>query len=334
MNSLQDILKDIQERRFSPVYFLMGAESYFIDRIEKELCYSVVSEEERAFNQSILYGKDTSVDQILDAAKRFPMMAEYQLVIVREAQELSRVIDQLESYVSNPQASTVLVVCYKYKSIDKRKKLYKALQQHAVLFESKQLYENQVPDWIQRWLKNKKRTINLKASHLLVECLGTHLSAIEQSLEKLLLLVDHDHEITENHIEEHIGFSKDFNNFELRKALGSGNIAHAQRICHYFSLHPRQHPIIVTLSTLHLFFMQLLQYHGLENHNPNHVSRVLGIRPFIVKEYQVAAKRYPIKSIAFVLNKIRTADMKCKGLGVGSISEKAVLRQLINDIGG
>ena len=128
MNSLQDILKDIQERRFSPVYFLMGAESYFIDRIEKELYLSVVSEEERAFNQSILYGKDTTVDQILDAAKRFPMMAEYQLVIVREAQELSRVIDQLESYLRNSQPSTVLVVCYKYKSIDKRKKLYKALQ--------------------------------------------------------------------------------------------------------------------------------------------------------------------------------------------------------------
>jgi DNA polymerase-3 subunit delta len=334
LNSLQDILKDIQERRFSPVYFLMGAESYFIDKIEKELYQSVLSEEEREFNQSILYGKDTTVDQILDAAKRFPMMAEYQLVIVREAQELLRVIDQLVSYVSNPQPSTVLVVCYKYKSIDKRKKLYKALQEHAVLFESKHLYENQVPDWIQRWVKNKNRIINLKASHLLVECLGTHLSAIEQSLEKLLLLVDHDHEITENHIEDHIGFSKDFNNFELRKALGTGNVAHAQRICHYFSLHPRQHPIIVTLSTLHLFFMQLLQYHGLENHNPNHVSRVLGIRPFVVKEYQVAAKRYPMKSISFIIDKIRIADMKCKGLGVGSISEKAVLRQLINDIGG
>ena len=152
MNSLQDILKDIQERRFSPVYFLMGAEAYFIDRIENELYHSVVSEEERGFDQSILYGKDTTVDQILDAAKRFPMMAEYQLVIVREAQELSRVIDKLESYVSKPQPSTVLVVCYKYKSIDKRKKLYKALQQHAVLFESNQLYENQVPDWIQRWV--------------------------------------------------------------------------------------------------------------------------------------------------------------------------------------
>ena len=202
------------------------------------------------------------------------------------------------------------------------------------MFESKRLYENQVPDWIQRWVNNKKRTINLKASHLLVECLGTHLSAIEQSLEKLLLLVDHNQEITENHIEEHIGFSKDFNNFELRKALGSGNVAHAQRICHYFSLHPRQRPIIVTLSTLHLFFVQLMQYHGLENHSPNHVSRLLGIPPFVVKEFQIAAKRYPMKSVSFILEKIRTADMKCKGLGVGSISEKAVLRQLINDIGG
>ena len=332
MNSLQDILKDIQERRFSTVYFLMGAESYFIDRIEKELYHSVVSEEERAFNQSILYGKDTTVDQILDAAKRFPMMAEYQLVIVREAQELSRVIDQLESYVRNPQPSTVLVVCYKYKSIDKRKKLYKALQQHGVLFESNQLYENQVPDWIQSWVKNKKRIINLKASHLLVECLGNHLSAIEQSLEKLLLLIDQEHEITENHIEEYIGLSKDFNNFELRRALGTGNVAKAQLICHYFSLHPRQHPIIVTLSTLHLFFMQLLQYHSLENHNPNHVSPVLGIRPFVVKEYQVAAKRYPMKTISLILSKIRIADMKCKGLGVGFISEKAILKQLINDI--
>ena len=334
MNSLHDIIKDIRARRFSPVYFLMGAEPYFIDRIEKELYHSVISEEERAFNQTILYGKDATVDQILDAAKRFPMMAEYQLVIVREAQELSRFIDLLESYVSNPQPTTVLVVCYKYKSIDKRKKLYKVLQQQAVLFESKQLYENQVPDWIQRWVKKKKRKINLKASHLLVECLGTHLSAIEQSLEKLILLVNHDHEITENHIEEHIGFSKDFNNFELRKALGAGNVAHAQQICHYFSLHPRQHPIIVTLSTLHLFFMQLLQYHGLENHNPSHVSRVLGIRTFVVKEYQIAAKRYPMKSISFIIEKIRIADIKCKGLDVDLISEKSILRQLINDIVG
>ena len=185
MNSLQDILKDIQERRFSPIYFLMGEESYFIDRIERELYHNVLSEEERAFNQIVFYGKDTAIDQILDAAKRFPMMAEYQLVIVREAQELSRVIDQLENYVKNPQPSTILVICYKYKSIDKRKKLYKSLQENAVLFESKQLYENQVPDWIQRWVKSQKRTINFKASHLLVECLGTHLSAIEREFLEL-----------------------------------------------------------------------------------------------------------------------------------------------------
>jgi DNA polymerase-3 subunit delta len=334
LNSLQDILKAIKARNFSPIYFLMGDEPYFIDIIENALDQSVVTEEERAFNQTIFYGKDTSVGDIVDAAKRFPMMAERQLVIVREAQELSRNILQLTDYVQNPQPSTVLVFCYKYKTLDKRKKLYKALQEKSILFESKKLYENQIPDWIQRWLKAKYRTINLKASHLLVECLGSDLSTIEQSLHKLLLLVEQDSEITDKHIEEHIGFSKDFNNFELRKALGSGNLVHAQRICHYFSMHPRQHPIIVTLSTLHSFFTQLLQYHGLEDHNPNHVSRVLGVRPFFVSEYQLAARRYPMKSITFVLDKIRTADMHCKGLDVGSIPEKAILRQLINEIGG
>ena len=312
----------------------MGEEPYFINLIEKELYKTVLSEEERAFNQTILYGKDTTIKQILDAAKRFPMMAEHQLVIVREAQELSRVIHQLESYVANPQPTTILVVCYKYKSIDKRKKLYKSLLGHSVLFESKKLYENQVPDWIHRWANNKKRTINLKASHLLVEYLGTNLSVIKQSLEKLIMLVSHENEITEHHIEEYIGFSKDFNNFELRKALGAGNVSHAQKICHYFSLHPREHPVIVTLSALHQFFIQLLQYHSLENHNPSHVSRVLGVREFAVKEYQLAARRYPMKSISYILEKIRTADLNCKGLGVDSIPEKAILRQLINDIGG
>lgn len=312
----------------------MGEEPYFIDRIEKKLYQTVLTEEERPFNQTILYGKDTTVNQILDAAKRFPMMAEFQLVIVREAQELSRVIDQLEDYIANPQPATILVLCYKYKSIDKRKKLYKSLQSHAVLFESKKLYENQIPEWIQKWVKSNKRTIQFKASHLLVECLGTQLSAIEQSLEKLILLIDPDQEITADHIEEYIGFSKEFNNFELRRALGAGNVSKAQKICHYFSLHPRQHPMIVTLSTLHQFFMQLLQFHGLENHNTSHVSRVLGVPQFAVRELQLAARRYPMKSISSILEKIRIADLNCKGLGVDSIPEKAILRQLINDIGG
>ena len=232
----------------------MGEEPFFIDLIEKELCKIVVSESERSFNQSILYGKDTSIDQILDISKRYPMMSKYQLVVVREAQDLYRNIDKLETYVTRPQPSTVLVICYKYKSIDKRKKLYKSLQQNATLFESNKLYENEIPDWIRRFVKNKNRNINLKASYLLVECMGTNLSAIEQSLEKLFLTVDQDNEINENHIEDQIGFSKDFNNFELRKALIYGNIGHAQKICHYFSLHPRQHPVIVTLSSLHFFF--------------------------------------------------------------------------------
>jgi DNA polymerase-3 subunit delta len=262
------------------------------------------------------------------------MMAEHQLIVVREAQELSRTIDKLVDYVNQPQPSTVLVVCYKYKSIDKRKKLYKALQENSVIFESKKLYENQIPDWIQRWAKNHDRSINTKASHLLVECLGTELSAIERALDKLTILVSSGEQITESHIEKHIGFSKDYNNFELRKALGAGNVTHAQKICHYFAQHPRQHPIVVTLSTLHNFFMQLLQYHALEDHNPNHVARVLGIRPFFVSEYQQASRRYPMKSLAFILAKIKETDMKSKGVGVGNVKQGDLLKQLINEIGG
>jgi DNA polymerase-3 subunit delta len=334
LNSLQSILTDIKNKKFSPVYFLMGDEPYFIDRVEKALSASVLTEDEKAFNQTLFYGKDSDVPEILDACKRFPMMAEHQLIVIREAQELSRNIEKLVDYVNQPQPSTVLVVCYKYKFLDKRKKLYKALQENSVIFESKKLYENQVPDWIQRWAKNQKRSINNKAVHLLVECLGTELSAIERALDKLMLLVSSGEEITENHIEKHIGFSKDYNNFELRKALGSGNIPHAQRICHYFAQHPRQHPVVVTLSTLHSFFMQLLQYHALEDRNPNHVSRVLGIRPFFVSEYQQAAHRYPMKSLAFILGKIREADMRSKGVGVGVVSQGDLLKQLINEIGG
>lgn len=324
----------MKNKNFSPIYFLMGDEPHFIDIIENALSESVLTEEEKSFNQTLFYGKDSTIPEIVDACKRFPMMAEHQLIVVREAQELSRTIEKLVDYVAHPQPSTVLVVCYKYKSIDKRKKLYKALQESSIIFDSKKLYENQVPDWIQRWVKNHKRSINNKASHLLVECLGTELSAIERALDKLMLLVSSGEEITENHIEKHIGFSKDYNNFELRKALGSGDISHAQRICYYFAQHPRQHPVVVTLSTLHSFFMQLLQYHALEDHNPNHVSRVLGIRPFFVSEYQQAAKRYPMKSLAFILGKIRETDMHAKGVGMGVVSHGDLLKQLINEIGG
>ena len=334
MNSLQNILSDINNRQFSPVYFLMGEEAYFIDMIEKALTETVLTEDEKAFNQTLFYGKDSNIADVVDSCKRYPMMAEHQLIVVREAQELSRTIDKLVDYVSQPQPSTVLVICYKYKSIDKRKKLYKALQENCVIFESKKIYENQVPDWIQRWVKKHNRSINTKASYLLVECLGTELSAIERALEKLKILVSSGDQITEAHIEKHIGFSKDYNNFELRKALGSGNVTHAHKICYYFAQHPRQHPIVVTLSTLHNFFMQLLQYHALEDHNPNHVARVLGIRPFFVSEYQQAARRYPMKSLAFILAKIKEVDMQSKGVGVGNIKQGDLLKQLINEIGG
>ena len=199
----------------------MGEEPYYIDKISEFIEETILTEEERGFNQMILYGRDVAVEDIVSNAKRFPMMAERQVVIVKEAQDLSRTFDKLDEYAKNPQPSTVLVLCYKYKTVDKRKAVYKAIKKSGVVFESKKLYDNQVPDWIKRVLSPKGYTITPKASQLLVEFLGTDLGKINNELEKLQIVLPQNTQITPEHIEENIGISKDYNNFELRKAIGA-----------------------------------------------------------------------------------------------------------------
>ena len=213
MDEVKKIVNDIKNGNVKPVYFLMGEESYYIDRIAEYIEKTILTEEERGFNQMVLYGKDVTVEDIVGNAKRYPMMAEKQVVIVKEAQHLSRTIDKLSAYVDNPQLTTVLVLCYKYNKLDKRKKLYKSVSKNGVLFESKKLYENQVAEWIRKTLNAKGYSITPKASILLVEFLGTDLSKIHNELEKLKLVISKDAEITPAAIEEHIGISKDFNNF-------------------------------------------------------------------------------------------------------------------------
>jgi len=254
MEAVKAIVTDIKQKNLKPVYFLMGEEPYYIDKISDFIADNVLTEDERGFNQMSLYGKETSIDEIVSNAKRFPMMAEHQVIIVKEAQELSRTIENLISYVENPQPTTVLVICYKYKKLDKRKKLYKAVQKNGVLFESKKLYENQVADWIRKVLNGKKYQISPKASALLVEFLGTDLSRINNELEKLFLVVPLGSEITPAHIEEHIGISKDYNNFELKKAIGERNITKAGKIVTYFSQNPKDNPFVLTVTLLHSFF--------------------------------------------------------------------------------
>tara|TARA_R110002051_G_scaffold312278_1_gene387324 strand:+ start:1362 stop:2363 length:1002 start_codon:yes stop_codon:yes gene_type:complete len=329
MKEVKQIVSDIKSGNIKPIYFLMGEEPYYIDKIAEYIEKNVLTEEERGFNQMVLYGKEVTIDEIVGNAKRYPMMAEKQVVIVKEAQHLSRSIENLLSYADNPQPSTVLVFCYKYGKLDKRKKIYKSIQKNGVLFESKKLYDNQVSDWIRMVLQGKGYSISPKAAILLVEYLGTDLSKINNELEKLQLVIPKNVEITPAAIEEHIGISKDFNNFELKKAIGERDILKATRIIHYFAQNPKDNPFVVTVTLLHNFFSQLLQYHGMSDHSSKNVASTLGINPYFVKEYQTAARNYPMKKVSQVISYLREMDLKGKGVGGASLSQADLLKELL-----
>lgn len=310
----------------------MGEEPYYIDKLSDYIEENILSEEEKGFNQTVLYGRDVAVEDIVSAAKRYPMMAERQVIIVKEAQDLMRTIDKLESYAENPMATTVLVFCYKYKTLDKRKKVTKLLAKNGVVYESKKLYENQVGDWIKRVLSGKKYAIEPKASAMLVEFLGTDLSKINNELEKLLIILPKGAMITAKDIEENIGFSKDFNVFELRKAIGERNQLKAYTIAENFANNPKDNPMVVTTSLVFGFFVQLLKYHGLKDKNPKNVAAVIGVNPYFLKEYDLALKNYPMRKVSQVVAALREIDVKSKGVGANAMSNGDLLREMLYHI--
>jgi DNA polymerase-3 subunit delta len=332
MDEVIKMLNDIKAGNIKPIYFLMGDEPYYIDIVSDYIEKNVLSEEEKGFNQTVLYGRDVSIEDIVSTAKRYPMMAERQVVIVKEAQDLSRTIDKLESYADNPMPSTVLVICYKYKTLDKRKKTTKVLAKNGVVYESKKLYENQVGDWIKRILASKKYTIEPKANAMLVEFLGTNLGKINNELQKLQIVLPAGSVITPKDIEENIGFSKDFNVFELRKAIGERNQLKAYTIAENFANNPKENPMVVTTSLVFGFFIQLLKYHGLKDRNPKNVAAVIGINPFFIKEYDVALKNYPMKKVSQIVASLRDIDVKSKGVGANSMSNSDLLREMLYNI--
>ncbi|MHA7058902.1 DNA polymerase III subunit delta [Aquimarina sp. M1] len=334
MDEVKQIVSDIKSGNMKPIYFLMGEEPYYIDKISEYIDKNVLAEEEKGFNQMVLYGRDVSVEDIVSNAKRYPMMAERQVVIVKEAQDLSRTIEKLTDYAENPQPTTVLVVCYKYKKIDKRKKLYKTIAKSGIIFESKKLYENQVADWIRRVLAGAKYHIEPKASQMLVEFLGTDLSKINNELEKLKLIIPKGEEITADKIEENIGISKEFNNFELRKAIGVRDVVKAHRIINYFAQNPKDNPLVVTISLLYSFFSQVLQYHGLSDKSQRNVASVLRINPYFVSDYTDAARNYPMKKVSQIITLLREADVKSKGVGAVSLPPGDILKELLVKVMG
>lgn len=329
MADIKQIVSDIKQGTIKPIYFLMGEESYYIDSIADFIENTILTEEEKGFNQMVLYGRDVSIEEIVSNAKRFPMMAERQVIIVKEAQELSRTIENLVPYAENPQPTTVLVMCYKYKTLDKRKKLAKIVSKNGLLFESKKLYENQVADWIRRVLSGKKYSIEPKAAQMLVEFLGNDLSKINNELTKLTQIAKQDQKITAEFIEENIGISKDFNNFELRKAVGEKQIVKANQIINYFARNPKGNPIVMTVSLLNSFFTQLLQFHGLKDKSRGNVARALRVNPYFVDDYLTAGRNYPMRKVSQIIGLLREADMKSKGVGASSLGQSDILKELL-----
>ena len=254
MNEAKQVVTEIKNGLLKPIYFLYGDEPYYIDAISDYIEDHVLTDAEKGFNQMVLYGKDISIDDIVANAKRYPMMSERQVVIVKEAQHLSRNIEKLVAYAQNPQLTTVLVICYKYKKLDKRKKLYKEVRANGVIFESKKLYQDRIPDWIRQYLLTNGYSISHKGALLLSEYLGTDLSRITNELAKLELVLPKSSEITPADIETHIGISKDYNNFELKKAIGDRDISKAFKIITYFAQNPKDNPFILTVTLLHSFF--------------------------------------------------------------------------------
>ena len=329
MDEVLKIVNEIKAGNIKPIYFLMGEEPYYIDKLSDYIEVNVLSEDEKGFNQTVLYGRDVSIEDIVSTAKRYPMMSERQVVIVKEAQDLARTIDKLESYVENPMLSTVLVFCYKYKTLDKRKKMTKMLAKIGVVYESKKLYENQVGEWIKRVLSGKNYSIEPKANAMLVEFLGTDLSKINNELEKLQIILPKGSTITPKHIEENIGFSKDFNIFELRKAIGDRNQLKAYTIADNFAKNPKDNPIMVTTGLVFSFFVQLLKYHGLKDKNPKNVAAALGVNPFFLKDYDVALKNYPMRKVSQIVGSLRDVDVKSKGVGANALPQSDLLREML-----
>ena len=328
MNEVEKILAELEKKNYSPIYYLYGEEPFFIDVISDYIERNVLSDDEKAFNQQIVYGKDITIDALIHYAREYPMMAERRVIIVKEAKELNRTIANLEPYVKNPSPTTLLVICYKYGKIDGKTKLAKELNKYVSL-ESKKLYESDTLKWITKYLKDNNYTITQVASQLLVNFLGTDLGRIANELNKLKIILPKGTEITPSHIEENIGISKDFNVFELQNASGKKEFPKAMQIIKYFNENQKDNAMPMITENLYQYFKKLFIYSSSIGKADAELAKEMGINPFFLKDYKVAAMNYPLKKISFCMEVIKQTDLKSKGVESGSISYYDLLKELI-----
>lgn len=333
MSPVESLIKDIKNKNYKPIYFLAGDEPFFIDQVTDLLENSILSEEEKGFNQTIVYGQDVEIGQLIGMARQYPMGAEKAVVIVKEAQHLSRSIEQLEMYVNQVQDSTILIINYKGNTLDKRKKVYKLLNEKGYYTEFKKIYESELPAWIEQKVAANNFTIEPKAKFLLTEYVGADLSRLNNELEKLFSITKDDRNITPKLIEDNIGISKDYNVFELRNAIETKNIEKAFKIIKYFEKNPKDNPYVVSIMTIFNLFTNIIQVHITADKSKQNLAKVLGINPFFVQGMVTAAGNYPLKKATRIISFIREYDLKGKGVGTtGNVTPSQLLIELVYKI--
>lgn len=330
----ETILRELKSGKFAPVYFIQGEEPYFIDQITDYIENHAIAPSERGFNQTVMYGKDAQMSSIMANAKRFPMMADRQVVIVKEAQNIPDlgkeiVYNQLISYIKNPLPSTILVFAHKYKTLDGRKALYKELDKQAILVKSDKVSEYKMSPYIEGYLKQKGFTIDTKACQVLAESIGNNLEVLTNEVDKMLINFSEPVKITTDHIQKYIGISKEYNTFELTNALSYKNVIKANAIIKNFSQNPKANPLIPIISLLFTHFNRLLLVCGNKQLSERELAGILKVNPYFIKEYSVAAKNYPLGKIIDVIGYLREADLRSKGVENNSINDSQLLKELV-----
>ncbi len=333
--SPDQLLSDLKQKKYAPVYFLQGDETYYIDLIADYIENNILNETEKSFNQTIIYGRDANISAILNHARRFPMMAERQVVLVKEAQNISDLNREegsklLLDYLNNPAPTTLLVFCHKNKTLDKRKALGKAIDKLTVSVTTKKLYDNQVPAWIENYIKSKGFSTTPKAVQMLADAIGNDLERLANEIGKVIINFKEKGQIDEVTVQKYVGISKDYNVFELQKALIMKDIVKANQIVNYFEANSKKNPIIPILAILFSFYSKLLIAIHSKDKSPKGLATALKINPYFVQDYQTALNKYSMIQIINNIHHIRVSDLKSKGVeSSGSTTDGQLLRELV-----
>ncbi len=339
--AFESVLADLKAKKFAPIYFLQGEEPYYIDVISDWIEQNVLTDGEKGFNQMVMYGKETNLTGVLSNAKRFPMMSDKQVVIVKEAQEMSdwdkdiekyAPLKQFEAYLVNPLPSTILVFAHKYKKLDARRSLSKKIDKHAVCIDSKKLYDNQLPDFISQYFVNKGFKIAPKAIALLAEHVGGNLSRLTNESDKIIINLKNGDLVTEDHVHNFVGISKEYNVFELQKALGNKNALEAHRIVNYFAANPKTNPLILLIPQLFSYFSKIILVHVSKERDERNLAALLGVHPFFVKDYQAAARFYNLSKLEEIIHLLKLADINSKGVDALAMGDGQLMKELIYKI--